>query len=92
MRYCSSNRIQTAVSQNDICRDGFSLQNGDSWVRSGPGLDYEKLTVLGEGESGEYLGSTKYIHQMNIIAFQGEHTVTVVDTEGNTLSVRFFVK
>lgn len=40
----------------------------------------------------EYLGSTKYIHQMNIIASQGEHTVTVVDTEGNTLSVRFFVK
>lgn len=40
----------------------------------------------------EYLGSTKYIHQMNIIASQGEHTVTVIDTEGNTLSVRFFVK
>lgn len=40
----------------------------------------------------EYLGSTKYIHQMNIIASRGEHTVTVVDTEGNTLSVRFFVK
>ena len=40
----------------------------------------------------EYLGSTKYIHQMNIIASQGEHTVTVVDTGGNTLSVRFFVK
>lgn len=40
----------------------------------------------------EYLGSTKYIHQMNIIASQGEHTVTVVDTEGNSLSVRFFVK
>lgn len=40
----------------------------------------------------EYLGSTKYIHQMNIIASQGKHTVTVVDTEGNTLSVRFFVK
>lgn len=40
----------------------------------------------------EYLGSTKYIHQMNIIASRGEHTVTVVDTGGNTLSVRFFVK
>ena len=40
----------------------------------------------------EYLGSTKYIHQMNITASKGEHTVTVVDTGGNTLSVRFFVK
>ena len=40
----------------------------------------------------EYLGSTKYIHQMNITASKGEHTVTVVDTGGNTLSVRFSVK
>lgn len=40
----------------------------------------------------EYLGSTKYIHQMNITASKGEHTVTVVDTGGNTLSVHFFVK
>ena len=38
--------------------DSVTGVNGDSWVRSGPGLDYEKLTVLGEGESGEYLGST----------------------------------
>ena len=39
-----------------------------------------------------YLGSTRYIHQMNIIASPGEHTVTVVDASGNTLSVRFTVR
>ena len=38
-----------------------------------------------------YLGSTRYIHQMNIIASPGEHTVTVVDASGNTLSVRFTI-
>ena len=39
-----------------------------------------------------YLGSTRYIHQMNIIAPPGEHTVTVVDASGNILSVRFTVR
>ena len=32
--------------------------SGSSWVRSGPGRGYEKLAVLSEGETGEYLGST----------------------------------
>lgn len=40
----------------------------------------------------EYLGQTRYIHQMNINAAPGEHTVTVVDSDGNTLSVRFYVR
>ncbi len=40
----------------------------------------------------EYLGSTRYIHQMNITAAPGEHTVTAVDSDGNSLSVRFLIK
>ena len=40
----------------------------------------------------EYLGSTRHIHQMDIVAAPGAHTVTVVDASGNSLSVRFFVK
>ena len=40
----------------------------------------------------EYLGSTRHIHQMNIIATPGKHTVTVVDAAGNSASVRFSVK
>ena len=33
--------------------------SGSSWVRSGPGRGYEKLAVLSEGASCEYLGSTR---------------------------------
>lgn len=35
--------------------------SGDSWLRSGPGLGYSKLSkVLSNGDSAEYLGSTRY--------------------------------
>ena len=39
-----------------------------------------------------YLGSTRYIHHMTVIPSEGKHTVTAVDTEGNSLSVSFDVK
>ena len=38
--------------------DSVVGENGDSWVRSGPGRGYTKLTTLEEGESCEFLGST----------------------------------
>ena len=38
--------------------DSVVGESGDSWVRSGPGRDYTKLTTLEEGESCEFLGST----------------------------------
>lgn len=39
----------------------------------------------------EYIGSTRYIHQMNIITGPGTHTVTAVDADGCSISVRFNV-
>ena len=38
--------------------DSVVGESGDSWVRSGPGRGYTKLTTLEEGESCEFLGST----------------------------------
>lgn len=38
-----------------------------------------------------YLGETRYIHQMAVNAEPGPHTVTVVDSDGNTLSIGFTV-
>ena len=35
-------------------------EEGDSYVRSGPGRDYAQLGVLGEGETAQYLDSTRY--------------------------------
>ena len=38
--------------------DSVVGESGDSWVRSGPGRGYTKLTTLEEGEACEFLGST----------------------------------
>lgn len=38
--------------------DSVVGDSGDSWIRSGPGLSYDKLGLLGEDDSAEYLGST----------------------------------
>ena len=38
-----------------------------------------------------YLGETRYIHQMAVNAEPGPHTVTVVDSDGNSLSIGFTV-
>ena len=38
---------------------------------------------------GQYLGQTRYLHQMSLQPGTGDHALTVVDTEGRTLSVRF---
>lgn len=37
----------------------------------------------------EYMGETKFIHQMSFAPEPGKHTVTVVDETGNTISVSF---
>ena len=37
----------------------------------------------------QYIGQTRFIHQMNLSPPPGEHTVTVVDAYGNSLSVGF---
>ena len=39
-----------------------------------------------------YLGQTRFIHQMRLAPEPGKHTVTVVDGDGNAVSVRFTVK
>lgn len=39
----------------------------------------------------EYVGQTRFIHQMRLIPTPGKHTVTVVDDTGNTLSVGFTI-
>jgi len=39
-----------------------------------------------------YLGSTEYFHKMALIPTVGNHVITVVDNEGNTLSVSFSVE
>ena len=38
-----------------------------------------------------YLGSTQFIHQMTVNPERGEHVITAVDSDGNTLSVRVTV-
>ena len=38
---------------------------------------------------GDYLGQTRYLHQMSLQPAPGDHALTVVDTEGRTLSIRF---
>jgi len=40
----------------------------------------------------KYLGETKYIHQFEISAPDGEHTLTAVDNDGNTIVGRFYIK
>ena len=39
-----------------------------------------------------YEGSTRYIHQMRLLPSGGRHTVTCVDSSGNSLSVSFTVE
>jgi penicillin-binding protein 1C len=39
-----------------------------------------------------YLGETRFIHQMTLSPTPGKHTVTVVDGDGNSVSVGFSVK
>ena len=39
-----------------------------------------------------YLGQTRFIHQMRLAPEPGKHTVTVVDGDGNAVSVGFTVK
>ena len=39
-----------------------------------------------------YLGETRIIHQMRLAPEEGKHTVTVVDAQGNTVSVNFAVR
>ncbi len=39
----------------------------------------------------EYLGETRFIHQMNLNPSPGKHTVTVVDGDGQSVSVGFSV-
>ena len=39
-----------------------------------------------------YLGETRLIHQMRLSPAPGKHTVTVVDGDGNSVSVGFTVK
>jgi penicillin-binding protein 1C len=39
-----------------------------------------------------YLGETRLIHQMKLSPTPGKHTVTVVDGDGNSVSVAFSVK
>lgn len=41
---------------------------------------------------GEYLGETRDFHKMNSAPRAGEHRLTVVDEEGNSLSVKFIVR
>ena len=40
----------------------------------------------------DYIGETKYIHQLRFRPSPGKHTVTVVDGLGNTLSAGFTVR
>ena len=40
---------------------------------------------------GEYLGETRFIHQMRLNPAPGKHTVTVVDGDGHSVSVGFSV-
>lgn len=35
----------------------------------------------------EYVGSTRYIHQLAVVPPEGKHTLTAVDSDGNSLSV-----
>ena len=38
-----------------------------------------------------YVGETRFLHELRLAPTPGKHTLTVVDGEGNTISVRFTV-
>jgi len=40
----------------------------------------------------DYLGTTKYIHQMTLAPDKGHHNITVVDNDGNSLSIGFTIE
>lgn len=40
----------------------------------------------------EYIGKTRYLHQLTQIPTAGRHTLTVVDAEGNSLSLSFTIE
>ena len=39
----------------------------------------------------EYIGETRYIHELRLAPEPGKHHLTAVDTEGNTASVSFTI-
>jgi penicillin-binding protein 1C len=39
----------------------------------------------------EYIGTTRFIHQVEILAEAGEHVITVVDEEGNSIKCDFTI-
>jgi len=41
---------------------------------------------------GEYIGETQHFHKKECIPGKGEHTLTVVDEEGERIMIRFIVK
>ena len=40
----------------------------------------------------EYAGETKYLHQLTLTPSPGRHTITVVDSNANTLSISFTIE
>lgn len=38
-----------------------------------------------------YIGTTKHIHQIEILAAAGEHVLTAVDEDGNSISCKFSI-
>ena len=40
----------------------------------------------------KYLGTTKFIHQIEIVAAAGDHVLTIVDEDGNTIKCSFSIK
>jgi penicillin-binding protein 1C len=40
----------------------------------------------------EYIGTTKFIHQVEILAPAGEHVLTIVDEDGNTVKCGFSIQ
>lgn len=38
-----------------------------------------------------YIGTTRYIHQIELLAATGNHTLTAVDEEGNTIRCAFTI-
>jgi penicillin-binding protein 1C len=39
----------------------------------------------------QYIGTTKFIHQVEIMAEPGEHVLTVVDEDGNSIKCGFSI-
>ena len=39
-----------------------------------------------------YVGSTRFLHRMRLLPDPGDHTVTVVDADGNSLSINFTIE